>query len=172
MRFLPTSPSEHTAKLRSGVALSCVHSVSVCERSARLGTRKSTRLPAPATRSAICRLVNVLPVPHAMMSLPRSNCSNPFVTCPSATSWCGRSAFFARTAGAFFGVKRDQSMTLPSSAARSIFVTGVCWSRSASSACSLQSLVVVTMRRRAKGFLPDAVKKLSMSAFAMRWRVA
>ena len=81
LRFLPTSLSEQTAKLCSGVSLSCVHSVSVCDSSDRLGTRNSTRLPAPAIFSAIFRLVKVLPVPQAMMSLPRSAVAKPPFTC-------------------------------------------------------------------------------------------
>jgi hypothetical protein len=48
LRFLPTSLSEQTAKLCSGMRLSCVHSVSVCDNSDRLGTRNSTRPPGPA----------------------------------------------------------------------------------------------------------------------------
>ena len=61
----------------------------------------------------------------------------------------------------------DQSIWLLSRSCKSILLTGGCWSRSASSACSLQWLVVLTMMRWVNGFLPEAVKKLSMSAFWM-----
>jgi hypothetical protein len=44
-------------------------------------------------------------------------------------------------------------------------VTGVLLVAEASSACSLHRSVVLTMMRWVNGFLPDAVKKLSMSVF-------
>ena len=53
----------------------------------------------------------------------------------------------------------------PSPFWRSILMTGGCWFCSASSACSLQLLVVVMITRCVNGFFPEAVKKLSMSLF-------
>ena len=84
--FLPTALSLHTAKLCSGVSLSCVHSVKVCDNSDRLGTRNNTRLPRPANFSAIFKLVKVLPVPQAMISLPRSAVLKAFSVAASAVA--------------------------------------------------------------------------------------
>lgn len=105
-------------------------------------------------------------MPQAIKSLPRSLSAKPLSTALSAVVWCGRSCLRGLIVGAAaFGLNCAQSRTLFSSAKRSIFETGTFWPTSASSACSLQWLVVATMSRWVKGAFPEAVKKLSMSAF-------
>ncbi|SHP92300.1 Uncharacterised protein [Mycobacteroides abscessus subsp. abscessus] len=67
--------SEQTAKARSGIVVCAVHSRSVWDSREMDGTqnRMNARpLFSLAVRSAIFSEVKVLPVPHAMISLPRS----------------------------------------------------------------------------------------------------
>ena len=54
------------------------------------GTRKSTRPSGPASASAMRSATKVLPVPQAMMSLPRSAVARPFSTSLYASFWWGR----------------------------------------------------------------------------------
>ena len=72
------------AKARIGRDRSADHSLSVCDIKAIEGTRNSTEPPTPTIDSAIRRLVKVLPVPQAMISLPRLDSSNLAVTSVSA----------------------------------------------------------------------------------------
>ncbi len=70
-----TFTSEHTANARSSSRVWADHSRSVCDNSEIDGTANRTRAEPPfsvARRSAIFNAVNVLPVPHAMISFPRS----------------------------------------------------------------------------------------------------
>ena len=163
--FLPTSLSLHTAKLCKGVSLSCVHSVKVCDNNDKLGTRNNTRLPLPAKFSAIFKLVKVLPVPHAIINLPRLAVSKPFWVDSNAAFWWSRNDFLGLRTIGWLGWYCSHAIWLCSSAYRSILLTGGCWSANASSACLLQCWQVLTMIRWLKCFLPDAVKKLSISLF-------
>ena len=90
LRPLPIFVSEQTAKERSGTSDSALHSMSVCDSRAMEGTRNRTLPPEPAMASAMRRDVKVLPVPHAMMSLPRSAVDSPAVTASRARFWCSR----------------------------------------------------------------------------------
>ena len=65
--------------------------------SAKDGTMNNTRLPLPAMASAIFKDVNVLPVPQAMTSFPRSCSANLSRTASIAASWWGRSRLAALT---------------------------------------------------------------------------
>ncbi len=82
--FVPVLASEHTAKAFSSAF--CFQSVSVCDSSASEGTSTITK-PEGAMRWAIFIAVNVLPVPQAMMSLPRSAVERPFTTASTARLW-------------------------------------------------------------------------------------
>ena len=55
------------------------------------GTAYSISPPAPTMRSAIRSDVRVLPVPHAMMSCPRSDCFRPATTFLRAAFWWSHS---------------------------------------------------------------------------------
>ena len=90
-----TFVSEHTAKHRRSSSAWVVHSRIDCARRLSDGTQNSTRARPPlfsAHSSASRRAVNVLPVPQAMMSWPRSWVRNPARTLSTASRWCGRSA--------------------------------------------------------------------------------
>ena len=69
------------------------HSRTVCDISASDGTMKRTSFPLPASVSAMRRPVKVLPVPQAMMSLPRSAVARPSCTACNASRWWSRSSF-------------------------------------------------------------------------------
>jgi hypothetical protein len=173
---LPTLASEHTAKLRSGISHCVVHSRSVWEMREIDGTRKSTFVCCStpwdcAKRSAIFNVVKVLPVPQAMISLPRSCFSNPESTSSSARTWWGRRRFLIlrRSCVGAFGLNCPQSTALWSRFFTRNRVTGMRWSLSASSACLLQWSVVEMIIRLVNGLLPDAVKKESKSAFCRWW---
>ena len=60
----------------------------------RDGTRNST-WPCGASCSAMQSEVKVLPVPQAMISLPRSASANPASTAAKASRWCGRNSLGA-----------------------------------------------------------------------------
>jgi hypothetical protein len=70
--LLPTCTSEHTANARNGSSLSCFHSRNDWFNNWIDGTRNNTVVGAvlrlAANSSAIFNAVNVLPVPHAMIS--------------------------------------------------------------------------------------------------------
>ncbi len=93
LTFRPTRTSEHTANGRMSTAALAIHSRRLWLSSWIDGTRKSTLLPSPASCSAILSEVKVLPVPQAMISLPRSCFARPSATAESASAWCGRSDF-------------------------------------------------------------------------------
>ena len=73
---LPTLVSEQTAKARNGTSRPLVHSRRLWLSSEMDGTRNSTEVGlafwSVAIFSAIFSAVNVLPVPQAMIILPRS----------------------------------------------------------------------------------------------------
>ena len=146
--FLPTSLSEQTAKLISGISLSCVHSRKVWLSSDRLGTRNNTRCPFPANASAIRNAVKVLPVPQAIIILPRAApLAKPAFTLFSASFWCLRRDFFSFRTGVGLIWNCDQSMTLLSKSCRVMRATGGCWSSRALSAFLDHLSVVVIIRR-------------------------
>ena len=90
------------------------------------GTKNST-LPIPfVTASAIFRAVKVLPVPQAIISLPRSACLKPLITALTASIWWGRSFFFEQTfiSSILSRVKLSQSIPESFRSWRRIRVTG------------------------------------------------
>ena len=127
--FLPTLTSEHTANVRSDASASIDHSRSDCDSSEIDGTRNSTRPPNGTRVSAIRSDVNVLPVPQAITSLPRSVVANPSRTFSNARLWWGRRrlrSFSSMTSG----VNRsncDQSMLDSARSMNRIRCTGICW---------------------------------------------
>jgi len=166
---LPTLVSEHTANGANGMSDSVAHSRSDCDSKEIEGTRNNTDPPLPATCSARRREVKVLPVPHAMINLPRSEDSKPAVTCSIAVSWWARSCFFP-CSGSRSGVSREncaQSTSEFSRSDRPMRRTGICWSRIASSAFAFHRSVVETMIRSANPALPDAARNESTSGFAI-----
>ena len=124
---LPAVASEHTANGRIGTSHSAVHSLSDCDTSAMEGAKNNTALPAPACSSAIRRAVNVLPVPHAMISFPRSDSPKPARTFSTAVTWCGYSIFFAVSTSAVrcFASYWLQSIVIASSSSTPTRVTGI-----------------------------------------------
>ena len=144
--FLPTSLSEQTAKLINGVSVSWFHSRKVWLNNDKLGTRKSTRLPFPAIFSAIFSAVNVLPVPQAIISLPRVSPSlNRLSTFFKAFCWCGRKPFLAFNTGVSLMWNCDQSIWLFSKSSRLMTDIGICWLVKASLAFFDHLFVVVTI---------------------------
>jgi len=160
--------SEQTASGASGTSAAVDHSRRDCESRLIEGTRKSTLPPAPTTRSASRSEVNVLPVPQAMISLPRSPVVNPASTSATARTWWGRSWFLGevgRTSG-LASRNFDQSTGEACSSAIPIRRTGICWPWIASSACAFHRSVVETMIRSAKPSLPDADRNESMASLS------
>ena len=145
--FLPTSLSEQTAKLRIPNDVCWVHSSSVWLSNARLGTRNNTFLPRPASSSAIRKEVKVLPVPQAIISLPRSASANPYLTADNAGRWWSLKLFFLRNIGFTFESKLncDQSIKLPSKSNNEIVATGGFASTKDDLALSVQSSVEATI---------------------------
>ena len=154
-----------------GTAASYDHSRSDCDSSEMDGTRNSTLVRWPSSRSArsrcsrsaTLRLVKVLPVPQAMISLPRSWPAKPANTAWIASAWCGRGCFFAcrfssTSTATSPGAGTRQSIGLAAMSARPTRVTGICWSSSASSACGPHFSVVEMIIRRVKPPFPEAVK--------------
>ena len=74
---------------------SFAHSRTHWDISASEGTRTSTTPPCPTIVSAIFNAVNVLPVPQAMTTWPRSLSLKPSTTFSRACSWCSRIFFLA-----------------------------------------------------------------------------
>jgi hypothetical protein len=172
---LPTLVSEQTANARNGTSASLVHSRRAWLISEMDGTRNSTdvgcalpALPSVASCSAILSAVNVLPVPQAMISLPRSWVWKPANTSASACFWWGRRRFLV-VVGRIDGRSKStasQSMSESSRSARPIRDTGICWPTRAASALLLHRSVVETISRLAKPALPDAVKNESRCALS------
>ncbi len=111
------------------------------------GTRNSTDPPAPTSSSAILSEVKVLPVPQAMMSLPRSCARKPSNTSMRAACWCGRRAFLpveTSTSGVAHEYC-DQSKADSSSQAMSTRCTGTAWWARVSDAFGDHDLAVSKM---------------------------
>ena len=133
------------------------------------GTKNKTRLPTPAIFSAIFSAVNVLPVPHAIISLPRSAYSKPSCTAFNAATWCGLSDFLVFSCTGLLGVYTLQSIALFSNSDKPMRCTGFDCPSKAASAFLLHSLRVVSkIKRLVNSFLPDAVKNESISPFCIR----
>ncbi|SIN17458.1 Uncharacterised protein [Mycobacteroides abscessus subsp. abscessus] len=77
--------SEQTAIMSRESSELSAHSRIVWESREIDGTRNSTEPPAPTYSSASFSEVKVLPVPHAMISLPRSCSANCAVTASMAS---------------------------------------------------------------------------------------
>jgi len=165
----PTLVSEHTANGANGTSASVAHSRSDCDSREIEGTRNSTDPPLPASCSARRNEVNVLPVPQAMINLPRSLASNPAVTFSIAVSWWARNRFrsWSSRASGVSKVNCDQSISEFSRSDSPILRTGICWAWIASSAFAFHRSVVDTMIRSANPALPDAARNESTSGFAM-----
>lgn len=164
----PTFASEQTAKARMSIARSADHSFSVWDSNAIEGTRNSTDPPLPATSSAIRRLVNVFPVPHAITSFPRSWSTNPRRTASRASCWCGRSCFCfgGATSSGLSNEYVDQSMSDASNSSIGIWFDGsVC--PTIASCAFFPSGAVATTIRDVNGCFPEAVKNESRSPFWM-----
>ena len=85
---LPTDSSLHTGSAANGffgLAQSTCHSSIVCLSSDSEGTR--TRVRSAASFSVMNHAVSVLPVPHAMISCPRSAVVKPLTTSLIADCW-------------------------------------------------------------------------------------
>jgi hypothetical protein len=171
-RFLPTSASEQTAKLCSGRPLSCVHSVRVWERRFRRGHEEEDQLVLPGD------LLGDLQRGKGLAGAAGHDELATVGVLESEADF-GLGADLMR-AELLFGLERRglAGLVFGPIDLRVLQVVEVdlvdrrLLIRSAASAFSLQSFVVVTMRRWAKHFLPEAVKKLSMSAFMTRWSLA
>ena len=89
MSTLPcdTVLSEHTPTYPGDMVCSSAHERMAWRISDIDGTAYSTRPPLPTIRSASRRAVSVLPVPHAMMSWPRSCFLRPDTTSLIARFW-------------------------------------------------------------------------------------
>ena len=92
-RFLVISGSLQIQMAFMGSTASAYHSLRVCPSRAIEGTKNSIK-PLPwVCFSAMRSDVNVLPVPQAMMSLPRSLFLKWLWVLLTAAVWCGRSSF-------------------------------------------------------------------------------
>ena len=110
--------SEQMQTALMGVSASPIQSLSDCPKRAMLGTRKSTKpLPLSSCSMSLSE-VNVLPVPQAMMSLPRSCERKCRCAALRASRWCSRSCFFSDKA------------SLPSSPSKILLQSTAEWSRS------------------------------------------
>ena len=141
------SEQMHTALI--GFEASACHEFRVCPSREIEGTRNRTR-PAPGSIvSAIFRAVYVLPVPHAMMSFPRSLA----VKCPYAAemarNWCSRGCFPGSCAfvPSMPASSLSQSTDEVSRSKSPMRFTGGCWLCIASSAFAPQWFVVEIHRR-------------------------
>ncbi len=83
-----TVASEHTGSDAKSVMQFARHSLRVCFSSDSDGSSTSVRWAF--SFSVMKRPVSVFPVPHAMISWPRSEVPNPFTTSRMAACWCGR----------------------------------------------------------------------------------
>jgi hypothetical protein len=168
---LPTLVSEHTAKVRSGSVASVDHSLSDWLSSRRC-SRARGRAPArrvATTSSARRRLVKVLPVPHAMISLPAVRARPvPARTASMAVRWCGRS--FCLVGRGSTGPRGGSGRRRPSRASRPTrsfepddVGPGSAGPRSRPRRAELSRPAVVTRRREQNGCLPDSARKESIS---------
>ena len=146
---LPTLRSEQTAKVRRGISASAPQFRMDCANSEREGAANSTRPPRPAISSAIRNDASVLPVPQAIIILPRSCASNPSITSVNALTWWGRSCLrdsSCRGADSS-STYESQSTATPSRPNRSTRWTGGSTVVSALSALALHSVAVVKIYR-------------------------
>lgn len=171
-----TCASEHTGTACSSSSQFADHSRKVCDSNEIDGTRNSSVAAPPfsaASRSAILSEVNVLPVPQAMISLPRSRVASPASTLSTAVRWWGRRSLrvvrCSSSSTSSDGQARSQVIGAWAISARPTRATGMCWLSSAASALAPHLSVVEMMIRLVNGRLPDAVKNESMSAFCRWW---
>lgn len=113
------------------------------------------------------REVKVLPVPQAMMSLPRSAAASPSVTAASARRWCSR-RLLRPTRTMTSGVSRlkeSQSIVELNRSPRPMRDTGTTWLAIVWAAAGFQRSVVETNRREVNSPVPDSARKVSTSFF-------
>ena len=125
-----------------------------------------------ASSSAIFSDVNVLPVPQAMISCPRSCVTRPSRTAARASRWCGRAVFLPVVGRTCWGLVQSMlpQSTLDSSRSLTpIRTTGTVRFSSCFSIVGPQSFAVETMIRLVNPFLLDAARKESTSALATWW---
>ena len=87
LSVLEAFASEHTTAQRMARLDWFAHSRIVCATSAIEGARKRTVEPSGKSSSVSRRDVSVLPVPHAMISWPRSLSSKPARHASMASRW-------------------------------------------------------------------------------------
>ena len=88
------SGSEQMQIALMGSRASAVHSLKVCPRSDMDGTRNKIKPVPLVSCSAIRSDTKVLPVPHAIISLPRLAVLKYSWVLSSAAFWCGLISFF------------------------------------------------------------------------------
>ena len=163
--------SEHTASVAISSRACATHTRRLCDNSEIDGTSTST--VRQRISSAMRSDVYVFPVPHAMMSCPRSAPANPARTSRTASSWCGFGSNFRTIARPVPKSKPPAASTAARSCASPMRATGGFWSWIASSACADQLSFVETSSRCANRVgrpstwndLPDAERNVSTSSF-------
>ena len=149
-----------------GSLASASHSRKVWPNKAIEGTRNKTKPLPSVSFSAIRKDVNVLPVPQAIMSLPRSWVLKWSCVWYKAFCWCGKRDFCAaREAAPCPPFSNCSQFTgACSRLLKLIRKNGGFWLRIASSALTLHALEVVEIQRR---FVKATVSKLWLMNFLL-----